>query len=151
MTSSSAQKPAGFTVRTVAWSEAGERLNAVRREVFIEEQQVPEDLERDGLDPACVHALAEDEAGNPIGTGRLLPDGHIGRMAVLKPWRGRSVGAALLLHLLQCARERGMTNVVLNAQISAVGFYERYGFTAEGETFTDAGIPHVRMVRRTNT
>lgn len=141
------QKPAPFTVRTVNWNEAADTLSAIRRQVFIQEQQVPEELEWDRLDAQCIHALAEDGEGNPIGTGRLLPDGHIGRLAVLKSWRRRGVGSALLLHLMQCARKCGITNAALNAQTYAIGFYQRHGFRPEGEIFMDAGIPHQKMTR----
>lgn len=84
----------------------------------------------------------------PIGTGRLLTDGHIGRMAVLPAWRGQGVGRALLNALLDCARAQGMCEVVLSAQTQALGFYERAGFRAEGPTYLDAGILHQRMSRQ---
>jgi len=135
-----------FTVARVQWPAAGAQLEAIRRTVFVTEQKVPEALEWDGLDPACVHVLATVASGMPIGTGRLLPDGHIGRMAVLKDWRGRGVGAALLLALVNAAREAGHARARLNAQVHALGFYARYGFVAEGPVFDEAGIPHRAMV-----
>ena len=137
-----------FTVDEVAWSEASGVLSALRREVFIVEQGVPEDLEWDGLDPQCAHVLARDAAGRPIGTGRLLPDGHIGRMAVVQGWRGRGVGRALLDRLVAMARARGLAEVALNAQTYALDFYRKAGFTAYGEEFPDAGIPHRAMQRK---
>jgi predicted GNAT family N-acyltransferase len=76
-----------------------------------------------------------------------LPDGHVGRMAVLPEWRGKGVGTALLSHLIEDAREQGMNQLVLNAQTSACDFYRRFHFEAEGEEFIEAGIPHVRMTR----
>jgi predicted GNAT family N-acyltransferase len=91
--------------------------------------------------------LASGPDNEPLGTGRLLPDGHIGRMAVLAAWRGKGVGTALLYHLLEAARQRGMSQLALNAQTSAVPFYRRFGFIPEGGEFVEAGIPHVRMVR----
>ena len=136
-----------FTVDEVAWSEASGVLSALRREVFIVEQGVPEDLEWDGIDPDCRHVLAEDPVGRAIGCGRLLPDGHIGRMAVRSEWRGRGVGAALLLQLVALAREQGFARVALNAQTRAAGFYARYGFEASGPEFDEAGIPHRAMER----
>jgi predicted GNAT family N-acyltransferase len=111
------------------------------------EQGVPLDLEWDGIDAECAHVLAYNDDNLAIGTGRLLPDGHIGRMAVSEPWRHRGVGSALLRELMAIAKERGMQEVVLNAQIQASAFYERHGFVAEGESFLDAGIPHLRMRR----
>jgi predicted GNAT family N-acyltransferase len=93
-----------------------------------------------------LHALARDAAGRALGTGRLLPDGHIGRMAVLPQARGQGVGAALLRALMQAARDRGEREVALSAQTHAIAFYERFGFVVEGEEYDDAGIPH-RMMR----
>lgn len=138
----------GFRVRETDWARDGERLAALRTVVFIDEQQVPPDEEHDGRDPDCAHVVAETPDGAVIGTGRLLPDGHIGRMAVAASWRGRGVGRALLEALLACARARGFASVELNAQTTAIGFYERCGFRAEGPEFEDAGILH-RVMRRT--
>lgn len=137
--------PPQFSVREVAWEEAQPLLRAVREAVFVAEQGVPLALEWDGLDPGCAHLLAQNPQGEPIGTARLLPDGHIGRMAVLKAWRGQGVGSALLRALLGLARRRGLAHVALNAQTYAVGFYARHGFEKVGEEFMDAGIPHVAM------
>jgi predicted GNAT family N-acyltransferase len=134
-----------FRVRVTDWGSDAPALQFVRRTVFIDEQRVPENLEWDAIDTACVHALAEDAHGAPIGCGRLLPDGHIGRMAVLAAWRGRGVGAALLTTLVQRARERGDVRVVLNAQTQAMPFYARHGFAPEGPPFEEAGIPHQAM------
>lgn len=121
-------------------------MRALRREVFIIEQRVPEQEEWDEMDALCLHALALDTAGMPIGTGRLAPDGKIGRMAVLKPWRGNGVGAALLRFLVDAARQRGLQGCHMNAQSYAVPFYARYGFEIEGDEFMEAGIPH-RVMR----
>jgi predicted GNAT family N-acyltransferase len=136
-----------LSVRMVRWSEAQPQLRAVRETVFVREQGVPVELEWDGLDPACAHALAT-AGGEAIGTARLAPGGHVGRMAVVKAWRGRGVGRALLELLLREARSSGLDRVDLNAQTYAQGFYARFGFRAEGPEFLDAGIPHVRMTLR---
>ncbi len=129
----------------MTWATGAERLSAVRRAVFIVEQHVPEALEWDDDDARSIHALAESRAGLPVGTARLLPDGHIGRMAVLRDWRRAGVGAALLRCLLAEAGSHGHRIVRLNAQIQAIGFYERFGFEAHGPLFDDAGIPHRAM------
>jgi len=126
--------------------EAG--ASSVRREVFIVEQGVPEALEWDEHDATSLHALAEGPGGEVLGTGRLLPDGHIGRMAVRRPWRGRGVGTAILETLIARARARQDAEIALSAQVGAIAFYERFGFVAEGPEFDDAGIPHRRMVLR---
>lgn len=135
-----------FTVRLANWQDDGPSLRAIRETVFIHEQQVPVELEWDEFDASCLHILALDSAGNPIGTARLLPDGHIGRMAVLKEWRDRGVGSALMQRLLEEAKKRHLQQVIVNAQTYAAEFYTRFGFRMAGEEFIDAGIPHVRMV-----
>lgn len=132
-------------VRQVPWAEAERELMAIRERVFVQEQNVPAELERDGLDPLCAHVLARDLAGEPVGTGRLTPDGRIGRMAVLAHARKLGVGGALLDALIQVARAQGMNVVHLHAQAHARGFYTRHGFEPEGEPFSEAGIPHIGM------
>ena len=111
------------------------------------EQGVAAELEWDGFDAGALHAVAADASGHAIGTARLLDDGHIGRMAVLAPWRRRGVGSAMLVQILAAACERGLCAVRLNAQTHAVAFYARHGFERAGDEFLDAGIPHVAMRR----
>lgn len=134
-----------FRVSLDTWIKHAQAAREIRTEVFVVEQQVPIDLEWDEFDASSLHALACDENGFAMGTGRLLPDGHIGRMAVRKTVRGKGMGGAILSALMQAARERGDQEVVLNAQVHAQDFYARFGFVAEGEIFLDAGIPHIRM------
>lgn len=136
-----------FHVAMVEWAhdEARAALLDLRDTVFMQEQKVPEARERDGLDDSCLHVLARDERGQPIGCGRLTPQRKIGRMAVLRDWRGQGVGAAMLRELLARARGMGWKEVGLDAQTSAIGFYERDGFVAYGEVFDDAGMPHRSM------
>jgi predicted GNAT family N-acyltransferase len=138
----------GFGVRVADWTRDAAALRDVRYEVFVVEQRVPESLEWDGIDDRCVHALAVDGSGHVIGCGRLLPDGHIGRMAVRAPWRGRGVGRAMLDLLIGLARQRGDARVVLNAQTQAMSFYARAGFVPSGPEFDEAGIPHREMALR---
>lgn len=121
-------------------------LRSIREAVFVVEQNVPADLEWDGVDRDCLHVIAYTYDRSAVGTGRLLDDGHIGRMAVLAPWRGRGAGSALLLKLIAIAKTRGIDSVALNAQTHALAFYERFGFVAEGDDFDDAGIPHRHML-----
>lgn len=129
------------------WTTLGEQAASIRRAVFVDEQKVPADIELDEFDAVSLHALAFDAAGVVVGTGRLLPDGHIGRMAVLAGARGSGVGSALLQALMTAARGRGLVDVRLNAQTHALPFYARFGFMAEGDEFDDAGIAH-RAMRR---
>jgi len=134
-----------FTIRVMSWREALPLARPVRERVFIEEQNVPRELEWDAWDEPSDHAVAFDAEGNPIGTARLLPDGRIGRMAVLKDRRRQGVGAALLGAMLDRARARFMARATLHAQIQAAGFYRRFGFSERGGEFLEAGIPHVEM------
>ena len=137
-----------FRVDIVEYAPHFAELRAIREPVFVREQNVPVDLELDALDAACVHALARDADGRPIGTGRLAPNGKIGRMAVLAEWRGRGVGRALLHRLVEAAREAGLPEVMLHAQVDAEAFYAAEGFLPEGERFEEAGIVHQAMRRR---
>src|SRR5438552_11971335 len=119
------------------WTVAQAEAKRIRFIVFVEEQRVPPELEMDEHDAECIHALAywpdADAAdGRAIGTGRLLPDGHIGRMAVLKDWRRRGAGRALLRTLIDAARRRGDREVMLSAQVHALDFYRAEGFRPEG-------------------
>ena len=134
-----------FTVRPVNWQASREALRTVRQTVFVKEQKVPEELEWDDADERCYHVLATAVDGKPIGTGRLQLDCHIGRMAVVKAWRGRGVGSAILTLLIDFARKEGCEAVHLNAQTHALGFYARFGFTPVGGLFDEAGIPHQAM------
>ncbi|MFE1549257.1 GNAT family N-acetyltransferase [Streptomyces sp. NPDC058718] len=149
-----------YTVREAAGPEDREACFAVRREVFVEEQGVPQELEYDTYDTTAVHVLAVREDGLPLGTGRLLHGadalgrtggdasvGSLGRLAVAKAARGLGVGAALVRGIEDAARERGLAAVDLHAQTQALGFYERLGYEAYGPEFPDAGIPH-RSMRR---
>ena len=134
-----------FTIRILGWDEAAPLARPVREDVFVLEQGVPLEMEWDEHDGRSRHALAQDGAGAAIGTARLLPEGRIGRMAVRKAWRGKGVGAALMRALIDEARGRGMAALTLHAQTHAAGFYRRFGFSARGVEFFEAGIPHLEM------
>jgi predicted GNAT family N-acyltransferase len=136
-----------FTVRLCRWTDATEALRRIRYEVFVTEQRVPEVLEWDDADAVSMHALASDGAGAPIGCARLLLDGHIGRVAVVRDWRERGVGTALMRELIDAARSRGDPEVIVNAQVTAIPFYARHGFVATGDVFEEAGIDHRVMTR----
>nr|WP_295378217.1 GNAT family N-acetyltransferase [Pseudoxanthomonas sp.] len=140
--------PPGFRVEAVEFARQREDLLQVRETVFVQEQHVPLEEERDALDPLCHHVLARDDAGHPIGTGRLTPEHRVGRMAVLREWRGRGVGDALLAALLDQARRQRWSELTLNAQVSAENFYARHGFVPYGPRFHEAGIEHQAMRRR---
>jgi predicted GNAT family N-acyltransferase len=129
----------------VSWSDRQCELTSIRRVVFIEEQNVPESIELDGRDSDCCHVLAIDKGGQPIGTARMDTEGKIGRMAVLRGYRGRGVGRKMIQVLMDHGRSKGITNFRLSAQVGAVGFYEKMGFEPYGEEFEEAGIRHVNM------
>ena len=131
----------GFRIEVVDYAQAQDELRAVREPVFVQEQQVPLALEWDELDPLCVHVIARDD------TGRLTPERKIGRMAVLREWRGKGVGDALLSALMAQAWEMGWPAISLNAQVSAEPFYARHGFVPFGPGFEEAGIQHQAMRR----
>ena len=136
-----------FGVDAGDWNELGEPAREVREPVFVDEQKVPREIELDEHDVTSRHVVSRDGDGTAIGTGRLLPDGHIGRMAVLSDWRGKGVGRAMLERLLEDATQRNMRHLALHSQTQAAGFYRRFGFVEEGPEFMEAGIPHRTMVR----
>ena len=135
-----------FLIELLTWEKARAHAAPIRFTVFVEEQGVPREIELDEEDPVCVHAVAYAE-DKPVGTGRLLPDGHIGRMAVLKEWRNRGIGGAMLKELIEAARRQSYREVLLSAQVGAVPFYRAYGFVAEGDEYIEAGIRHQAMRR----
>jgi predicted GNAT family N-acyltransferase len=134
-----------FTVSLVSWHDGEPLLRAVRETVFIREQGVPEELEWDGLDEDCRHALALSLQGEAIGCGRMLASGHIGRIAVLPQWREQRLGTAIMETLLAEARAQGLSRVDVDAQTQAMPFYRSLGFVEQGEVFMDAGLPHIKM------
>ena len=134
-----------FSVRQTDWQRDADALRAVRQAVFIDEQGVPEALEWDAADATSVHVLAVDASGTPIGCARLLADATIGRVAVLRAWRGRGVGAALMARIMAIAYAAGHRRVALHSQVGACAFYARLGFVAEGGVYDEVGIAHQTM------
>ncbi len=136
----------------MSWAAARAEAGPIRFTVFVDEQKVPAEIELDAYDEISLHVVARVE-GRAVGTGRLLPIevrepypvSHIGRMAVLKPWRGRGVGAAMLRALMDAAQARGDAEIVLSAQTHAIGFYRGFGFVEFGPEYPDAGIAHQDM------
>lgn len=112
----------------------------IRYAVFLEEKDPPPGIELDELDPQCTHAVATDAGGKAVGTGRLHPDGHIGRLVVLKDWRRLGVGEAILAALIDAARKRSHREVTVTAALQAAEFYRGHGFVAEGKVFKEAGL-----------
>jgi predicted GNAT family N-acyltransferase len=137
--------PPGVRIRPASWAADREQIEGLRRRVFILEQGVPEREEWDDADPASWYVLAVTPKRDAVGTARLEPTGKIARVAVLPQYRGAGIGGAMVGHLVALARTLGLTQVHLNSQASATGFYERLGFLAEGPEFMEVGIPHQRM------
>ena len=123
-----------------------EDICAIRYEVFVDEQNVPEELEIDGLDGEAKHVLAFVD-GVPIGTGRILDDGHIGRVAVLKDYRGFGIGKLIMKELIKWAKNITLKKVWLSSQWHAHSFYLDLGFVCVGDIYKEAGIDHIKMYR----
>jgi predicted GNAT family N-acyltransferase len=119
-------------------------IRMIRNAVFTQEQGVPETIDFDGQDSVAIHVLTKD-GDRFVGTGRMLSDGHIGRLAVLKGHRGKGFGAAAVRALVNEARRLGMKRVFLGAQMHAVGFYQSLGFTEYGAPFMEANMAHIHM------
>lgn len=126
------------------WSVLHADATFIRHEVFVVEQDVPVELELDDMDAYCTHVVVY-QAEQAVGTARLLPDGHVGRMAVRMDARGSGVGNRMLQALMRYTQTRGDACVRLNAQLQAEAFYARHGYVREGDIFLDAGIPHIAM------
>ena len=142
----SRQAKSDFVVREAHWPDDIASLMYVRNKVFVEEQKVPHNEEIDELDPVSDHLLVTDAQDHPVATGRITPEGHIGRMAVLKAYRGQKAGHRLMLHLMQKATKRGHRIIELSAQTHAIPFYQKYGFTPVGRVYDEVGIPHQKMI-----
>lgn len=137
-----------FRILRVNWRDHGAACALVREKVFVYEMRLSPRVESDGLDPQCFHVLAVSEQGDAFGTGRLEPDGHICRIAVLMPWRQQGVGSAVLDELISIARDQGHLQVTVAIPIATQAFYENNGFEAAGSVYMDGGIPTCRMSLR---
>lgn len=134
-------------IQQVSWQKHKEDLSTIRRQVFIEEQNVPEELEWDEYDESSIHFLATIEQ-KVIAVARLKPDGQIGRMAVLAEYRKQGTGSKLLHFVLQVAASKKLDEVYLHAQTTAIPFYEKQGFIIQGDIFYEANIPHRGMLKK---
>ena len=134
-----------ITLLLVKWQSQQSELKALREQVFVIEQHVPADLEWDGLDEAATHLLAVNAANQAVACARILPDGTIGRMAVLKQWRGLGIGRAVLNRAITFCKTQGLSSVHLSAQKHALGFYAEAGFVVTSSEYMDAGIAHYDM------
>ena len=140
-----------FTVHLITWHDGQPLLRAIREKVFMQEQGVSAELEWDGRDESCHHVLALSANGEAIGCGRITPDGHIGRVAVLPEWRMKHIGTAILELLVDYARTQNYYQVELNAQVQIIPVYKKFGFETVGKEFMDANIPHRKMTLQLKT
>ncbi|HAT19447.1 MAG: GNAT family N-acetyltransferase [Roseibacillus sp.] len=136
-----------MTILLTSFSEAESEICTIRNTVFGEEQNVPPEIDWDGKDGQCLHVLVLSEKGEAVATGRLAPEGKIGRLAVLRIHRGRGAGTGMLRALVEAARGQGLRQVFLHAQTQALRFYEQEGFRVRGESFHEAEIEHYYMYR----
>ncbi len=142
---------ASFIVSRALWpqqddTEEKKIIFSIREQVFVIEQSVDADIEWDGRDHLCRHVIAFSKDKLPIGTGRILPGGHIGRIAVIASWRDKGVGSAILKQLITIASDEGVESVYLNSQTQAMAFYHQFDFVPDGEIFIEAGIQHQKMI-----
>lgn len=135
---------AQIKITQVSWQQAEAYLREIRTKVFIEEQQVAPDFEWDDVDQSAVHLLAMSD-NQPIACLRIIHYAKIGRMAVLKTWRGLGVGNSLLAEAINICKSHGSKQIHLSAQTHAIGFYSQAGFVAISEEYCDVNIPHVDM------
>ncbi len=133
------------TVNEAIWQTEADEILSVREKVFICEQGISPDIVQDGRDAQYFHVLARDQHGEAIGTGRLSPKGHIGRLSVTIPFRNHGIGNLLLVKIIEIAARENIPQVYLNSQTHAVDFYAKAGFVTQGPVFMEAGIPHQRM------
>ncbi len=133
-------------IEQVKWQDMENHLRRIRTNVFIDEQNVPEEMEWDEYDKNCTHVIVEIN-GDYVATGRLLENGQIGRMAVLQAYRNKGIGSRILEKILSIATSMNMKTVFLNSQVDVVEFYNKFGFVEEGGVFDDAGIPHKKMTK----
>ncbi len=136
-----------YSIIKAIWPEQADELKSIRESVFVIEQGVSSEIEWDGKDHLCQHVIAYSNTEQPIGTGRILPSGHIGRIAVNASWRGKGVGSAILKALIKLATD----SVYLNSQTHAIPFYQQFDFVPEGDVFMEADIPHQKMILKLNT
>jgi len=136
-----------ISIFQTTYAENEDKIRAVRHKVFVEGQSVPEELEIDGKDRSCFQVLLikNDEA---IGTGRMERDGHIGRIAVLEEYRGMNFGSMIMSKLEDIAEKNGIISTYLNSQKQAIPFYIKLGYEPVGDYFMEAGIEHIKMIKK---
>ena len=139
-----------FTVRTASWEQDKQQLMLVRHQVFVQEQQVPIELESDSYDQSSWYVLAETSNAEPVACARLQKNGKVTRIAVLKNWRRQGIARSMLGRLIEIAVQHQVDTLYLHAQLSAIPLYREFGFIQSGEQFEEAGIAHVKMTRHSN-
>ena len=142
-----------YNLRLAESSEDISDVRTIRQQVFVDEQGIDPSLEWTDDEGSFVYVLARSQDQLPVGTGRIsvVADvATIGRMAVLKDWRGHGVGSAILGRLMKIGKSDGAKTFTLSSQLQAISFYEAHNFSAEGDVYLDAGIEHRKMTFQRN-
>ena len=134
-------------VEIVKWIDGHTQLKNIREKVFIQEQKVTPELEWDGMDEKAIHFLVfKDEKA--IGCARAIvikSRMQLGRMAVLKEYRGQGAGSTLIEKAIVTAKLKQLSGIHISAQCNAINFYVKFGFEVMGDTYLDAEILHCDM------
>ena len=137
-----------YRYNTVKWLAAAGEIMEIRKKVFVVEQRFDKEVLCDQFDHNCYHVLVADRRGHSVGCGRLVPDGRIGKIAVLINHRGHGIGSHVLGHLIKIAEHKHIHNLTLNAETDLTGFYDQQKFHADGPVYMKQGVPYQRMIKR---
>ena len=133
-----------YRVQSGHWNKLEQDAKFIRKQVFIIEQNIPEEEEWDDQDMISDHFVVYDQ-DQPIATARLLQNNSVGRVAVLKTYRGQGIGHMIMLEIIRQAHQQDRTFLQLSSQVHAISFYEKLGFSIQGDAYDECGIPHIKM------
>ena len=133
-----------YRVQSGHWDKLEQDAKFIRKQVFIIEQNIPEEEEWDDQDMISDHFVVYDQ-DQPIATARLLQNNSVGRVAVLKAYRGQGIGRMIMLEVIRQAHQQDRKFLQLSSQVHAISFYEKLGFSIQGDAYDECGIPHIKM------
>ena len=133
-----------YRVQSGHWDKLEQDAKFIRKQVFIIEQNIPEEEEWDDQDMISDHFVVYDQ-DQPIATARLLQNNSVGRVAVLKAYRGQGIGRMIMLEIIRQAHQQDRKFLHLSSQVHAISFYEKLGFSIQGDAYDECGIPHIKM------
>ena len=139
-----------YQVKNGCWDQLQQDAKLIRTQVFICEQGITEADEWDDQDVISQHFVIYDQ-DQPIATARLLQNHSVGRVAVVKAYRGQGLGQMIMLEIISYAQKQGLSVLTLSSQVHAISFYEKLGFTVQGNSYDECGIPHIEMTMSLNT